>query len=181
MSSKQFSLQISISMHAKIHLSEHMAASVGAACEEGAVPLDGQPSLREQLSPLTLEQMEERLEEVFARVARVCPPDEQACMGFKKRRKEELLDELCAAYAAAAAADTAAACASGAVTSRKYRRLAGVPLKEVLTAAMLSALKLVDWTQNTRPGVESGYIAVHLLIACHLLFYITYLMICISQ
>jgi polyhydroxyalkanoate synthesis regulator phasin len=54
----------------------------------------GQPSLREQLSPLTLEQMEERLHAALGIVPRRPSPQEEAVLGFKKQRKEELLDAL---------------------------------------------------------------------------------------
>ncbi len=79
-------------------------------------PPAGQPSLRSQLSPLTLEQMEERLHATFGVAPRRPSPQEEAVMGFKKRRKEELLDALVAAYGAAA---------HGAGTVRQYRRVAG--------------------------------------------------------
>jgi len=82
-------------------------------------PPAGQPSLRAQLSPLTLEQMEERLHATFGVAPRRPSPQEEAVMGFKKRRKEELLDALVAAYGAAA---------HGAGTPqavRRYRRVAG--------------------------------------------------------
>ena len=92
--------------------------------------------------------MEKRLEQTFARRPRQPTADEKAVMGFKKRRKEELLDALCTAYASAP-------------LTRKCRRVSGVHIPETLTAALLAALKLVDWSQNTRPGVESsGYITL---------------------
>ena len=40
-------------------------------------------------------------------------------------------------------------------------RGSGAPLEESLTAELLSQLKLVDWSNNTRPGVEaSGYVTL---------------------
>ena len=115
----------------------------------------GQPSLRDQLSPLTLEQMEERLHAALGIVPRRPSPQEEALMGFKKQRKEELLDALVAAYGEASRRCSP----QGAPTVRRYRRIAGMQLDTALTDAMLAALKLVDWSQNTRTGVESsGYV-----------------------
>jgi len=115
----------------------------------------GQPTLREQLSPLTLEQMEERLHAALGVVPRRPSLQEEGVMGFKKQRKEELLDLLVAAYEEASRRCSP----QGAPAVRRYRRIAGLQLDKTLTDAMLAALKLVDWSQNTRPGVESsGYV-----------------------
>ena len=92
-----------------------------AVSDDDNVLLERQPTLREQLSPLTLEQMEERLESVFGRVPRHPPHEEQVVMGYKKRRKDELLDDLCAAYEEAACCS----CPPG-PRRRTYRRLSGV-------------------------------------------------------
>ena len=123
------------------------AASRGSA--QDSELLERQPTLREQLSALTPQQMETRLQSAFAVTPRRPAPGEETVMGFKKRRKEELLDALCQAYASADA------------PPRVYRCLTGAPLQSELLEPLLEQLRLVDWSQNTRPGVQSsGYITL---------------------
>ena len=59
------------------------------------------PPLREQLSALSIEAMEERLRDTFERPPRAPAPSEFV-EGFKAARRAELLDALCVAYAEAA-------------------------------------------------------------------------------
>ena len=58
------------------------------------------PPLREQLSALSIEAMEERLRDTFERPPRAPAPSEFV-EGFKAARRAELLDALCVAYAEA--------------------------------------------------------------------------------
>lgn len=117
-----------------------------AFAEDLTIP-GAQPSLRAQLEAFTIEQLASRLEALGVAVRQ--PSTEEFVSGFKAQRKRELLDELCAEYAREAA------------PPREVLRSAGIEVPQVAAAELLSALSIMDWKENVRPGVDaSGYVVL---------------------
>jgi len=103
------------------------------------------PPLREQLNPLTVEDLERRIE-AFGETVRQAAPEEFV-NGFKVLRRAELLDVLCKAYAERAV-----------TTPRAVVKSKGFVLSDAHTAPLLEAVRMMDWKKNARPGVQaSGY------------------------
>ena len=110
------------------------------------------PPLREQLSALSIEAMEERLRDTFERPPRAPAPSEFV-EGFKAARRAELLDALCVAYAEAED--------PWKLTTRLVRRERGRALPAGRVDELLAALRDMDWKTHVRPGVRAaGYCVV---------------------
>lgn len=118
----------------------------GAQQAHGCMRIPGaQPDLREQLAPLTVEQLTSRLA-AFGAPARQPDPAEFV-RGFREARKQELLDACCKEYAAKATSQP-----------RKVVHGQGTALPDHATSELLNTLRMMSWTENVRPAVHaSGY------------------------
>jgi len=107
-----------------------------------------QPSLRDQLAALTVEQLTGRLEAFGVSLRE--PGPEEFVRGFKAARKIELINALCEAYNAKAA-----------LQPREIVHDIGVELPDHATRPLLEALRMMSWTENVRPAVHaSGYVVL---------------------
>eukprot|EP00930_Biecheleria_cincta_P049070 TRINITY_DN34320_c0_g1_i1.p1 TRINITY_DN34320_c0_g1~~TRINITY_DN34320_c0_g1_i1.p1 ORF type:complete len:637 (+),score=79.24 TRINITY_DN34320_c0_g1_i1:112-2022(+) len=110
--------------------------------DHGMLPGE-QPPLRQQLEPLTLEQMTERLKELGEEVRPAT--QEEFVIGFKARRRGELLEALLRAYQA---------CSHERM--RVVVRGQGVELDLSMCRTLLEAVRMIDWKENVRPQVNAG-------------------------
>merc|ERR1712183_767040 len=80
------------------------------------------------------------------------PSPTEFVTGFKAVRKAELLDTLCAAYAAKALDEQ---------PRRMLRTEVGEILPATEVAELLKVVRMLDWRENVRPGVDAtGYIVL---------------------